>query len=120
QRGVLTLAHSRHDLDAQSRWANAMLCNGIDVELLTAAQVQELEPRLNFSAGARYPIAGGIIQRRGGTARHDAVAWGFARGASALGVDIVQNCAVTGFVIEGNRVAGVLTARGDIRSDIRA
>ena len=107
QRGVLTLAHSRHDLDAQSRWANAMLCNGIDVELLTRDQVHELEPRLNVSPGARFPIAGGIIQRRGGTARHDAVAWSFARGASALGVDIVQNCAVTGFVMDGGRVSGV-------------
>jgi sarcosine oxidase subunit beta len=110
QRGVLTLAHSRHDLDAQSRWANAMRCNGIDAELLDARQVHELEPRLNFGGPrqpARYPILGGFIQRRGGSARHDAVAWGYARAASALGVDIVQNCEVTGFTTSQGRVTGV-------------
>jgi sarcosine oxidase subunit beta len=120
QRGVLTLAHSRHDLDAQSRWANAMLCNGIDAELLDARQVRDLEPRLNFgdaSRPARFPILGGFIQRRAGSVRHDAVAWGYARGASALGVDIVQNCPVTGFVKQGGRVVGVSTAQGDIRAE---
>ena len=120
QRGVLTLAHSRHDLDAQSRWANAMLCNGIDAELLDARQVRALEPRLNFGPGARYAIVGGLVQRRGGSARHDAVAWGFARGASAFGVDIAQNCAVTGFIRQGNRVAGVQTLRGGVSGEIRA
>ncbi len=117
QRGVLTLAHSRHDLDAQSRWANAMLCNGIDAELLDAAQVRALEPRLNFGPEARHPILGGFIQRRGGPVRHDAVAWGYARAASALGVDIVQNCAVTGFVKHGATVVGVETMQGQIRAD---
>jgi sarcosine oxidase subunit beta len=107
QRGVLTLAHSRHDLDAQSRWANAMQCNGIDAELLDARQVHELEPRLNMRPDARYPILGGFIQRRGGSARHDAVAWGYARAASARGVDIVQNCTVTGFCRSGQGVNGV-------------
>jgi len=107
QRGVLTLAHSRHDLDAQSRWANAMQCNGIDAELLDARQVHELEPRLNMGPHARYPILGGFIQRRGGSARHDAVAWGYARAASARGVDIVQNCTVTGFCRSGQGVNGV-------------
>jgi sarcosine oxidase subunit beta len=120
QRGVLTLAHSRHDLDAQSRWANAMLCNGIDAELLDAQQVQALEPRLNGGTDARFPILGGFIQRRAGSARHDAVAWGYARGASALGVDIVQNCAVTGFIKQGDAVVGVVTKRGDVRGEIRA
>jgi sarcosine oxidase, subunit beta len=117
QRGVMTLAHSRHDLDAQSRWANAMLCNGIDAELLSAQQVQDLEPRLNFSASARYPILGGFMQRRAGPVRHDAVAWGYARAASALGVHIVQNCPVTGFVKQGDRVVGVATPRGEIRAE---
>ena len=117
QRGIVTLAHSRHDLDAQAHWANAMLCNGIDAELLSTQQVRALEPRLNFSADARHPILGGFIQRRGGPARHDAVAWGFARGASALGVDIVQNCAVSGFLKQGDRVVGVSTPRGEIRAD---
>jgi len=120
QRGVLTLAHSRHDLDAQSRWANAMLCNGIDAELLDAHEVQALEPRLNVGADARFPILGGFIQRRAGSARHDAVAWGYARGASALGVDIVQSCAVTGFLKQGDTVVGVVTKRGDVRGEIHA
>jgi sarcosine oxidase subunit beta len=117
QRGIVTLAHSRHDLDAQSRWANAMLCNGIDAELLDAKQIEQLEPRLNFGANARFPILGGFIQRRGGPVRHDAVAWGYARGASALGVDIVQNCAVTGFLKQGDTVVGVATNRGEIHAD---
>ena len=84
QRGVMTLAHSRHDLDSQSRWANAMLCNGVAAELLDARQVEQLEPRLNFGKAARYPILGGFMQRRAGAARHDAVAWGYARGAVTL------------------------------------
>jgi sarcosine oxidase subunit beta len=116
-RGIVTLAHSRHDLDAQSRWANAMRCNGIDADLLDARELQALEPRLNFSAGARFPILGGFIQRRGGPARHDAVAWGYARAASARGVDIVQNCPVTGFLKQGERVVGVQTPRGPIRAE---
>jgi sarcosine oxidase, subunit beta len=117
QRGIVTLAHSRHDLDAQARWANAMLCNGIDAELLDVAALRELEPRLNFSVDARYPVLGGLIQRRGGPARHDAVAWGYARAASALGVDIVQQCPVTGFLKSGARIAGVTTPRGEIRAE---
>lgn len=116
-RGIVTLAHSRHDLDSISRWANAMRFNGIDADVLTADEVRALVPRLNFGADARFPILGGFIQRRAGTARHDAVAWGYARGASALGVDIVQNCAVTGFLRDGERVVGVQTARGEIRAE---
>ncbi len=121
QRGVLTLAHSRHDLDAQSRWANAMLFNGIDAELLDAREVRELEPRLNFGAAghpARFPILGGFIQRRAGPVRHDAVAWGYARAASALGVDIIQNCAVTGFLKVGERISGVQVRRGGVACNI--
>ena len=113
--GVLTLAHSRHDLDSQSRWANAMRFNGIDAELLDAAQVREREPRLNFGADARFPILGGFVQPRAGTIRHDAVAWGYARAASALGVDIVQNCTVTDVLKSDGRVVGVRTTRGEIR-----
>ena len=115
QRGVLTLAHSRHDLDAQARWANAMRFNGIDAELLDARQVRELEPRLNFGdAGhpARFPILGGFIQRRAGPVRHDAVAWGYARAASALGVDIIQNCEVTGFLKTDGRIKAVQVRHG--------
>ncbi|MEI8326281.1 MAG: FAD-dependent oxidoreductase, partial [Betaproteobacteria bacterium] len=99
QRGVITLAHSRHDLDSVSRWANAMRFNGIDADILNAGQLRELVPRLNFEPLARFPLLGGFIQRRGGTARHDAVAWAYARAASALGVDIIQNTAVTGFLM---------------------
>jgi sarcosine oxidase, subunit beta len=107
QRGIVTLAHSRHDLDSQARWVNAMLFNGIDAELIDARQVQELEPRLNFAPSARFPILGGFVQRRAGSARHDAVAWGYARAASALGVDIIQTCEVTDFVKQSGRIAGV-------------
>ena len=117
QRGMVTVAHSRHDLDAQSRWANAMKCNGIDAELLDAQKMRELVPRLNFSEDSRFPVLGGFMQRRGGTARHDAVAWGYARAASALGVDIIQGCPVTDFIKDAGRVTGVRTPKGDIRAD---
>jgi len=117
QRGVLTLAHSRHDLDIQSRWANAMRFNGVDGEQIDAEAVRALEPRLNFSAGARFPILGGIVQKRGGTIRHDAVVWAYARAASALGIDIVQNCEVTGFLRHGGAICGVRTTRGNIRAE---
>jgi sarcosine oxidase subunit beta len=117
QRGLILLAHSRHDLDAMSRWANAMRMNGIAADLLTREQVGELAPALDLSPRARLPILGGFIQRRGGTARHDAVAWGYARAASALGVDIVQNCEVRGFINEGGRAVGIETSRGPIRAE---
>jgi sarcosine oxidase subunit beta len=117
QRGIVTLAHTRHDLDAQSRWANAMRCNGIDAELLDADQVHALIPRLNVGKDARFTTLGGFIQRRAGPARHDAVAWGYARGASSLGVDLIQNCAVTDFIKRGDRITGVSTTRGDIRAE---
>jgi sarcosine oxidase subunit beta len=117
QRGLVLLAHSRHDLDAMSRWANAMRMNGIAAELLTREQVGALAPALDLSPTARLPVLGGFTQRRGGTARHDAVAWGYARAASALGVDIIQNCEVVDFIKEGGRVVGVTTNRGRIRAE---
>jgi sarcosine oxidase subunit beta len=117
QRGLVMLAHSRHDLDAMSRWANAMRMNGIAAELLTRDQVGELAPALDLSPRARLPVLGGFTQRRAGSARHDAVAWGYARAASALGVDIIQNCEVVDFIKEGGRVVGVNTARGRIRAE---
>ena len=117
QRGLVLLAHSRHDLDAMSRWANAMRMNGIAADLLTREQVGELAPALDLSPRARLPILGGFIQRRGGTARHDAVAWGYARAASRLGVDIVQNCEVRGFIDEGGRAVGIETNLGPIRAE---
>jgi sarcosine oxidase subunit beta len=120
QRGVITLAHTRHDLDNVSRWANAMRFNGIDADMLDVGQVQKLAPRLNFGPDARFPILGGFIQRRAGPARHDAVAWSYARGASALGVDIIQNCAVTGFIKNDGKVVGVTTHHKDVAREIRA
>ncbi len=117
QRGLVLLAHSRHDLDAMSRWANAMRMNGIAAELLTREEVGALAPALDLSPEARLPVLGGFIQRRGGTARHDAVAWGYARAASALGVDIIQNCEVMDFIKEGDAVVGVNTNRGRIGAD---
>jgi sarcosine oxidase subunit beta len=118
QRGHLMLAHSRHDLESMSRWVNTMHMHGIDAELVSREQVGALAPALDLSPGARLPVLGGFRQARAGTARHDAVAWGYARAASALGVDILQECEVTGFVKDGaGRVTGVETARGPIRAE---
>jgi sarcosine oxidase, subunit beta len=115
QRGHIMLAHSRHDLESLARWANAMHMNGIEAELLTREEVGELIPALDMSPAARYPVLGGFMQRRGGTARHDAVAWGYARAADALGVDILQDCEVQAFTMgPGGRVTGVQTSRGHI------
>lgn len=115
QRGVLNLFHSDGQRDAYARRGNMMLLNGADAELLDRDGVRKLYPFLNFDA-ARFPIQGGLLQKRGGTVRHDAVAWGFARGASDRGVDVIQNCEVLGFDIEGGRVIGVTTSRGKIRA----
>jgi sarcosine oxidase, subunit beta len=115
QRGQVVLAHNRHDLESMSRWVNALHMNGIDAELLTREQVGELAPALDLSPQARFPVLGGFRQRRAGTARHDAVAWGYARAADALGVDIVQDCEVTGFEKDaGGHVRAVDTRRGRI------
>ncbi|MDP0926389.1 sarcosine oxidase subunit beta family protein [Paracoccus onubensis] len=113
QRGVLNLCHTDAQRDAFRRRGNAMLLAGADAELLDAAGVRAMAPFLNFD-NARFPIKGGLLQRRGGTARHDGVAWGYARGADMRGVDLIQNCEVTGFRIEGGRVQGVETSRGYI------
>ena len=118
QRGHVMLAHSRHDLESMARWVNAMQMNAIDAQLLSREQVGELAPALDLSSGARYPVLGGFRQPRAGTARHDAVAWGYARAADALGVDILQNCEVTGFIKgPGGRVTGVETQRGSIAAE---
>jgi heterotetrameric sarcosine oxidase beta subunit len=116
QRGVLNLYHSDGQRDAYARRGNAMRIHGVDAELLDQDGVRRLYPFLNFDS-ARFPIQGGLLQRRGGTVRHDAVAWGYARGASDRGVDIVQNCEVTGFAIADGRVTGVQTSRGSIRAN---
>ena len=114
QRGVINLAFTRHELEEMERRAGAMRLNGIDCELLTLTDLKKWIPNLNLSRELRYPVLGGIVQRRGGNARHDAVAWGFARGASAMGVDVIENCAVTGMRIENGRITGVDTTRGPI------
>jgi methylglutamate dehydrogenase subunit A len=113
-RGCLTLGHSDADMTMLAQRGDAMRCDGIDAELLTRDQVAKLEPLLDMSRAARFPIEGAMIQRRGGTARHDAVAWGYARSADSLGVDIIQKCEVTGFVRDGSAVVGVETTRGRI------
>ena len=114
-RGVMMLAHNVHDVQVFKRHIHANRLNGVDNEWLTPEQAKEFCPPLNISKSARYPVMGAALQRRGGTARHDAVAWGYARGASARGVDIIQNCEVTGIrrSLEGE-VTGVDTTRGFI------
>lgn len=118
QRGVLTLAHNPHQLDMLQRWSNSIQLQGIDAEMLDVKQIAEFMPALDTGRDARFPIMGGFIQRRGGVARHDAVAWGYARAADNLGVDIIQNCAVTGIRRNGSRAVGVETsATGFIAAD---
>ena len=116
QRGVLNLAHNEHDLKEMSRRVRAIRGNGVDSEILTPAEIKKLAPAINISKDVRYPILGASLQRRGGIARHDAVAWGFARAADDRGVDIVQNCEVTGIDREGGRVTGVQTTLGPVRA----
>ncbi len=115
-RGVLNLLHSDADRDAAKRRGNAMRLNGIDAEYWDLETIAKKLPDLNVSKNARYPVKGGLMQKRAGTARHDAVAWGYARGADARGVDIIQQCEVTGMIQEGGRVVGVETTRGPIRA----
>jgi len=111
-RGLLHLAHHVHDLQEIGRRGHANWLNGVDTEFLTAAQVKRRVPLINLHG--RYPVLGALLQRRGGVARHDAVAWGYARAADALGVDIIQNCEVTGFRIVDGAVQGIETTRGAI------
>lgn len=110
QRGLLHLAHSVHDMQEIGRRGNAIHLNGIDSEFLNPQQIKKMLPIINLNC--RYPVMGGLLQRRGGTARHDAVAWGYARGADDMGVDIIQNCAVEGFDIQNGEVKGVRTSKG--------
>ncbi len=117
QRGVLNLAHDDSQIDAMYRRGNAMRLNGIDAEYLSTEQIAQLVPALDVRPTARFPIRGGLLQRRGGIARHDAVAWGFARAADARGVHIIQNCEVTGFKRSDRRIDGVETSRGYITAD---
>ena len=117
QRGCLMLAHTVHDVQSFKRHVHANRLQGIDNEWLTPEQAKEFCPPLNISPNLRYPVLGGALQRRAGTARHDAMVWGFARGADALGVDIIQNCEVTGIIRDASgAVAGVETTRGRINA----
>lgn len=116
QRGVLNLYHSDAQRDAYARRGNAMRLHGADAELLDREAVRAMVPFLDYD-NARFPVQGGLLQRRGGTARHDAVVWGYARAASALGVDVIQNCELTGFLADASgAVTGVETTRGAIRA----
>ena len=115
QRGIINLFHSDGQRDAFARRGNAMLAQGDDAELLDRAGVARHLPWLDFD-NHRFPVYGGLLHRRGGTARHDAVAWGYARGADRRGVDLIQNCEVTGITVDQGRVTGVETSRGPIRA----
>lgn len=115
QRGNLELSHSLEELEMNRRWANAMLMNGVDSEMLTRDDIHREVPILNLDC--RFPVQGGFIQRRAGIARHDAVVWGYARAADAAGVDIIQNCEVTGLEKRDNQIHAVLTSQGRITAD---
>jgi sarcosine oxidase subunit beta len=120
QRGVMMLAHNVHDVQSLKRHIYANRLNGIDNEWLTPQEAKAFCPPLNISPDIRHPVVGAALQRRGGVARHDAVAWGYARGADAMGVDIIQNCEVLGFRREADgAIAGVETSKG-IHCDTRA
>ena len=114
QRGVLTISHSEHELKEMSRRVHAIRLNGIDSEILSPQEIKKFIPIINTDQNIRYPIMGGFLQKRGGTARHDAVAWGYARAADSLGVDIIQNCEVTGIVRDQNKIKGIDTTKGHI------
>jgi sarcosine oxidase subunit beta len=116
QRGVMNVAHNLHDVRELKRRWNANRLNGIDCEWLSTQEVKKFCPVINASPNIRYPVLGATLQRRAGTARHDAVAWGYARGADAMGVDIIQNCEVTGINMNNGNVTGIETTRGTINS----
>ena len=114
QRGYMTLIHNQHQMESAHHKVNWLACNGVDGEIIDLPELQRMVPLLNVSESSRNPVRGAFLQRRGGTIRHDAVAWGFARAASARGVDIVQNCEVLGFEKSNNRITAVNTSRGRI------
>ena len=116
QRGQYNLCHSPGQMDAARRRGNIMRANGIDAELFDRAEVMQRIPYLDYSDNARFPIQGAIFQSRAGTARHDAVAWGYARAADRQGVDIIQQCEVTGYLWDDGKIIGVETTRGPIRA----
>src|SRR5690606_33181620 len=105
-----------HQMELARHKANWLQCNGVDGEIITRDQVREMLPGMNVDANPRFPLMGAFLQRRGGTIRHDAVAWGYARAADRLGVDIIQNCEVQGFDITDGKVASIATTRGRIET----
>jgi sarcosine oxidase subunit beta len=118
QRGVLNLAHDLGDVRSSVRRVEANRLNGVDAEWLEPGEVKAFCPIVNVSPDVRYPVLGATLQRRGGIARHDKMAWGFANAADRRGVDIVENCEVTGFLRgDAGRVTGVTTTRGDIHAN---
>ena len=117
KKGVLSLGHSLQEMRDISRRVNANRLNGIDSELLNVAEVKEKVPLINVSADIRYPILGASFQPRGGTAHHDAMVWGFARAASLLGVDIIEDCEVVGTKIDGGEIIGVDTTKGFVSAN---
>jgi len=117
QRGVYNLGHTLQDMRDIERRVSANKLNGIDAEVVDAKQIKKNIPSINTSTSARYPILGASLQRRAGVARHDAVAWGYARAAAQLGVDIIQQCEVTGILKSNNQVYGLETSKGRIESN---
>lgn len=115
QRGVVSVCNSAHELEIYRRWVNAIGMNGIDSTLLGPEEIRKRAPHLNLDC--RFPVVGGFIQSRGGISRHDAVTWAYARAASAAGVDIIQQCEVTGMDTSESRIASLLTSRGKIGAD---
>ena len=116
QRGVMNLAHNLHDVRELKRRTHANRLNGIDCEWLETEDVKKFCPIINCSSNIRYPVLGSTLQRRAGTARHDAVAWGYARGADSLGVDIIQNCEVKGIKRKADSIEGLETSKGFIKT----
>ena len=117
QRAHISLFHTTSARDAAARRYNIMRLHGTDAELWSLDKLKKNVPHLNYASNARFPIMGAAVQKRAGTARHDAVAWGYARGADQFGVDIIQNCEVTGVVQENGRISGLNTSRGMIKGD---
>jgi sarcosine oxidase subunit beta len=117
QRGVMNLAHNLGDVREGVRRVEANRLNGVDAEWLTPEQVKDFCPVVNIAPTARYPVLGATLQPRAGIAKHDHVAWGYARAADALGVDLIQDCAVTDLIVRDGRVEGVETTRGRIMAD---
>ena len=115
-RGIINLAHSDAQMNTYSRRGNSMRLNGIDAVLLGREEVKKFIPMADFSENVRFPIFGGLMQPSAGTARHDGVAWGYARQADSMGVDIIQHCEVTGFDVTNGKIKGIQTSKGNIKA----